>query len=96
VSPSRILFRQANDKAGDAGDCRRPGLRRLTVSYFFAASFRCQARRVAGVTGKTSLQRLRRMSCASAANQALSAGSDQVLPTGPRCSPSHGSPRPAR
>ena len=35
------------------------GLRRLLVSYFFAASLRCQASRVAGVTGKTSAQRLR-------------------------------------
>ena len=31
----------------------RPGLRRLLVSYFFAASLRCQASSVAGVTGKT-------------------------------------------
>jgi hypothetical protein len=37
----------------------RPGLRRLLVSYFFAASLRCQASSVAGLTGKTSLQRLR-------------------------------------
>jgi hypothetical protein len=33
----------------------RPGLRRLPVSYFFAASLRCQASSVAGVTGKTTL-----------------------------------------
>jgi hypothetical protein len=31
----------------------RPGLRRLLVSYFLAASLRCQASSVAGVTGKT-------------------------------------------
>ncbi len=37
----------------------RPGLRRLLVSYFFAASLRCQASSVAGVTGKTSAQCLR-------------------------------------
>jgi hypothetical protein len=37
----------------------RPGLRRLLVSYFFAASLRCQASGVAGATGKTSAQRLR-------------------------------------
>jgi hypothetical protein len=37
----------------------RPGLRRLLVSYFFAASLRCQARSVAGVTGKISAQLLR-------------------------------------
>jgi hypothetical protein len=48
----------------------RPGLRRLLVSYFFAASLRCQASRVAGVTGKASAQRLRGTSRASAANQA--------------------------
>ncbi len=30
----------------------RPGLRRLLVSYFFAASLRCQASSVAGVTGR--------------------------------------------
>ena len=53
----------------------RPGLRRLLVSYFFAASLRCQARSVAGVTGKTSAQRLRGMSRASAASQTRSAGS---------------------
>ena len=32
----------------------RPGLRRLLVSYFPAASLRCQASSVSGVTGKTS------------------------------------------
>ena len=53
----------------------RPGLRRLLVSYFLAASLRCQASSVAGVTGKTSLQRLRGMSRASAESQARSAGS---------------------
>jgi hypothetical protein len=53
----------------------RPGLRRLLVSYLFAASLRCQARSVAGVTGKTSAQRLRGMSRASAASQTRSAGS---------------------
>ena len=62
---------------GTAG--RRPGLRRVTVSYFFEASFRCQARSVAGVTGKTSLRRLRGMSCASAANQALPACGARLL-----------------
>jgi hypothetical protein len=53
----------------------RPGLRRLLVSYFLAVSLRCQASSVAGVTGKTSLQRLRGTSRASAANQARSVGS---------------------
>ena len=37
----------------------RPGLRRLLVSYFLAASLRCQATSVASVTGKISVQRLR-------------------------------------
>ena len=40
----------------------RPGLRRLLVSYLAAASLRCQASSVAGVTGKISVQRLRGMS----------------------------------
>ena len=48
----------------------RPGVRRLVVSYLLAASLRCQARRVAGVTGKTSAQHRRGMNRASAANQA--------------------------
>jgi hypothetical protein len=54
------------------------GLRRLLVSYFFAASLRCQASSVAGVTGKTSVQSLRGISRASAANQARSAGSYRI------------------
>jgi hypothetical protein len=48
----------------------RPGLRRVLASYFLAASLRCQASSVAGVTGKTPVQRLRGMSRASAANHA--------------------------
>ena len=52
----------------------RPGLRRLLVSYFLAASLRCQASSGAGVTGKTSVQRLRGMSRASPANHTRSAG----------------------
>ena len=46
------------------------------MPYFPAASLRCQASSVAGVTGKTSPQRLRGTSRASAASQARSAGSD--------------------
>jgi len=46
----------------------RPGWRRLLVSYFLAASLRCQASSVAGVTGKTSVQRRRGMNRVSAAN----------------------------
>jgi hypothetical protein len=53
----------------------RPGLRRPLVSYFLAASLRCQARSVAGVTGNTSAQRRRDTIRASAENQARSAGS---------------------
>jgi hypothetical protein len=58
----------------------RPGLRRLLVSYFLAASLRCQASNVAGVTGKTSGQRLRGTSRASAASQTRSAGSYRTRP----------------
>jgi hypothetical protein len=43
----------------------RPGLRRLLVSYLFAASLRCQASSVAGVTGKMPVQCLRGKSRAS-------------------------------
>jgi hypothetical protein len=58
----------------------RPGRRRLLVSYFLAASLRCQASNVAGVTGKTSDQRRRGMNCTSAANQARSAVSYRARP----------------
>jgi hypothetical protein len=57
----------------------RPGLRRLLVSYFFAASFCCQASSVAGVTGKILVQRLRGRSRASATNHPV-AGSYRILP----------------
>jgi hypothetical protein len=53
----------------------RPGLRRLLVSYFFAASRQCQARRVARQAGKTSVQRRCGMSRASAVNHTRSVGS---------------------
>ena len=59
----------------------RPGLRRLLVSYLFAASLRCQPSSVAGVTGKMSVQRLRGRSRASAANHIRSAGSYRTRPT---------------
>ena len=79
VSPQRVLLRQANDEACDTSDCRRAArLTPLLVSYFFAASLRCQASSVAGVTGKTPVQRLRGMSRVSAANQARSAGSYRI------------------
>ena len=63
---------------GDVGG--RPGLRRLLVSYLAAASLRCQASSVAGVTGKISVQRLRGRSRASAANHTRSAGSYRTRP----------------
>ena len=58
----------------------RPGSRRLLVSYFRAASLRCQASSVAGVTGKTSAQRRRGMNRVSAANQTRSPGSYRIRP----------------
>ena len=53
----------------------RPGRRRVVVSYFRAASLRCQASSVAGVTGKIPAHRRRGMNGASAANQARSVAS---------------------
>ena len=58
----------------------RPGLRRPLVSYFFAASLRCQAMSVAGVAGNISAQRRRDTIRASPANQARSAGSYRTRP----------------
>jgi hypothetical protein len=58
-----------------SGLSARTGLRRVLVSYFLAASLRCQASSVAGVTGKTSIQRLRGMSHASVASHTRSVGS---------------------
>ena len=58
----------------------QPGLRRVLVSYVLAASFRCQASSVAGVTAKTSVPRLRDMSLASAASHTRSAGSYRTRP----------------
>ena len=58
----------------------RPGLRLLLVSYLLAASMRCQASSVAGVTGKISVQRWRGSSRASAANHTRSAGSYRTRP----------------
>ena len=58
----------------------RPGLRRFLVSYFIAASLRCQASSVAGVTGKIFALRLRGTSQASAANHTRSAGSYRTRP----------------
>ncbi len=82
VSPQRILLRQPDDKAGDAPGCRRATRRALPlVSYIFAASLRCQASNVAGVTGKTPLQRVRGISRASAANHTRSAFSYRTRPT---------------
>jgi hypothetical protein len=58
----------------------RPGWRRLLVSYLLAASLRCQASSVAGVTGKTPVQRRRGMNRVSAVNQARPAGSYRTRP----------------
>ena len=58
----------------------RPGLRRLLVSYFLAASLRCRASSVAGVTGKTPAQRSRGISRVSAVNHTRSAGSYRIRP----------------
>ena len=49
------------------------------MSYFLAASLRCQASSAAGVTRKTSAQRPRGTSRASAANPARSPGSASGL-----------------
>jgi hypothetical protein len=84
VSPQRVLPRQADDKAGDARACRRaygPAALARVVLLFPAASLRCQASSVAGVTGKTSAQRPRGTSRHSAANQARSADSYRTRPT---------------
>jgi hypothetical protein len=76
VSPPRILLRQPDDKAGDAPGCRRAARRALPARVvFLRGQLRCQASNVAGVTGKTSLQRVRGMSRASAASHTRSAGS---------------------
>jgi len=58
----------------------RPDLRRLLVPYLLAASLRYQVSSVAGATAKTSVQRLRGMSWASAANHTRSAGSYRTRP----------------
>ena len=52
-----------------------------SVSYFRAASLRCQASSVAGVIGKIPAHCCRGMNGASAANQARSAGSYRTRPT---------------
>ena len=61
----------------------RPGLRRVLVPYFRAASLRCQAGSVAGVTGKIPAQRRRGTKCVSAVTQARSAGSYRTRPACP-------------
>ncbi len=82
VRPGRVVARlvlgqdrQQVCLVGREDPAGRPGLRLLLVLSFLAVSSRCQARSVAGVTGKMPVQRLRGMSRASAANQARSAGS---------------------
>jgi hypothetical protein len=56
------------------------GVDEPVVVHEAAASLRCQASSVAGVTGRVSAQDLRGMSRASAANQALWAGSYRTRP----------------
>ena len=53
----------------------RPGLRRLLVSYFLAASLRCQASSVAGVTGRIPAQRRLGTNRVNAANRERAASS---------------------
>ena len=59
---------------------RAPGGSRVLVDQAVEDGFRCRASSIAGVTGKTSLQRLRGMSRASAETQARSAGSYSTRP----------------
>ena len=60
VPPSGFSLARRTTRRAMPGLVRgRPGLRRLLVSYFPAASLRCQASSVAGVTGKTSAHCLR-------------------------------------
>ena len=74
------LARRTTRRAMPGAVGGRPGLRRLLVSYLPPASLRCQARSVAGVTGKIPVQRLRGRSRASAANHTRSPGSYRTRP----------------
>jgi hypothetical protein len=81
ISRERVLLREANDKAGDAGTVGgRPDVRLWLVSYLLAVNLRCQASSVAGVTGKISVQHWRGSSRASAASHTRSAGSYRIWP----------------
>ena len=75
------LARRTTKRAMPGAVGGRPGLRRWLVSYLPQASLWCQARSVAGVRGKTSVQRLRGRTRASAANHTRSAGSYSTRPT---------------
>jgi hypothetical protein len=58
VASDRVLLRQADGEPGDAADRRRPlGPASPACVVLLAASPRCQASSVAGVTGKTPAQR---------------------------------------
>jgi hypothetical protein len=82
MSPQRFSFARRTTRRAMPGTVGgRPGLRRLLVSYLPPASLRCQARSVAGVTGKISVQHLRGRSRASAANHTRSPGSYRNRPT---------------
>ena len=67
----RPVIHRLVDQPGHAGTIgERPGLRLLLVSYLLAA-IRRQVRSVADAMGKMSVQRLRGMSRASAANHSV-------------------------
>jgi hypothetical protein len=76
VSPERVLLGRADGEPGDAGDRRRAAGPATPAGVIPpAASLRCQASSVAGVTGKTPARRRRGMNRMSALNQARPAGS---------------------
>jgi hypothetical protein len=81
VSPQRILSGQTDHKAADAPACWRASRLAPLARVVLPRRRSCQASSVAGVTGKTSAQRLRGTSRVSAANQARSPGSYRSRPT---------------
>jgi hypothetical protein len=79
-----LLHHRAHVQEVDCEDSGwRPGLRRVLAGlYFFALVCGARPGSVAGVTGKTSVQRLRGISLASAANHTRSAGSYRIRRAG--------------
>jgi len=76
VTSQRVLLRQADGKAGDAPDRRGPaGLAALARVVLLRGQLAVPGQQRRGCDRKTSLQRLRGMSRASAESQARSAGS---------------------